>query len=287
MRVRNATLQALHAVGAALAVSVLSSPLAIAQDDGYEADLDDGRQWLDVEAGTTERLPPLQRAAAAVALNDSATAERLLLNIIGAEPESDGAHRAYELLSRMYLRSGQYGRLFQNFEGWKAAFPDRPEVAEEEKDIALFRGLPDQLNGPRGRANLDHEMGDDFSLPVTINGRAARYLLDTGAWVNVITDGELARLELAPAPAGGRIGDASGAGVAARTVVVGELKIGSMKLEDASFIVVPSEEPGGIVGMPILLALGSVRWTSDGRGEIGEGDRPSSRTGISRRSLRR
>lgn len=278
MRAKNATLQAPHAVAAALAVFVLSSPLAVAQDAGYGAMLDDGRQWVDIEAGLAERLPPLQRAAAAVALNDSATAERLLLSIIGAEPGSEDAHRAYELLSRLYLRSGQYARLIQNFESWKAVFPGRPEVVEEEKDIALFRGLPDQLNGPRGRANLDHEAGDDFSLPLMVNGRAARYLLDTGAWVNVMTEGELARLELTAARAGGRIGDASGAGVAARTVVVGELTIGSMTLENVSFIVVPSEEPGGIVGMPILLALGSVQWTSDGRWQIGEGGRLSNRT---------
>ena len=59
---------------------------------------------------------------------------------------------------------------------------------------------------------LTHEAGDDFSVPVTVNGRTARYLLDTGAWASLITAGEAKRLGLRVRPGLGRVGDASGQG---------------------------------------------------------------------------
>jgi hypothetical protein len=52
--------------------------LALAQSETTPRDLDDGRQWLDSPAGVTAPSPALTRAAAASALGDGATAERLL-----------------------------------------------------------------------------------------------------------------------------------------------------------------------------------------------------------------
>jgi predicted aspartyl protease len=42
----------------------------------------------------------------------------------------------------------------------------------------------------------DTGRGNDFAVPVLINGRRATYLLDTGAWMSVMTEAEAKRLGL-------------------------------------------------------------------------------------------
>jgi hypothetical protein len=84
--------------------------------------LDDGRQWLDSRSLPTPTAPALVRAAAANARNQSAVSESLLLSIVQSQPASDSARRAHELLSRIYLRSGQYRRAIANLDQWPARF---------------------------------------------------------------------------------------------------------------------------------------------------------------------
>lgn len=194
----------------AVVACILMNVLVSAQEP---PELDDGRQW------------------------HVAAARPLLRRVIRAQPEADAASHAYELLSRIYLRSGQYRRLIQNLDEWAKIFPDRAEVLEEQADVELFRGLPDQINGPRRRFRLVHEGGDDFSIPLAINGQPTTYLLDTGAWVSVMTEAEAARLDLIPASPRGILGDASGIGVPVRTAIAKKVTIGPLQFKDVSFAI--------------------------------------------------
>jgi hypothetical protein len=119
----------------------------------------------------------------------SLTAEQSVPEI-QAEPASDSVRQAHELLSRIYLRSGQYGRVSGNLDEWARAFPDDPHLRTEKADVEQFRGLPDQINGPRRFSTLPHGARNDFNVPVLINGHRAAYLLDTGAWMSVMTAAE-------------------------------------------------------------------------------------------------
>ena len=111
--------------------------------------LDDGRQWLDAGALPAPTAPPLLRAAAANALNQTAASESLLLHIVRSQPASPSARRAHELLSRIYVRTGQYRRLVANLDDWARTFPNDSQLQRERADVEQFRGLPDQINGPR------------------------------------------------------------------------------------------------------------------------------------------
>ena len=133
--------------------------------------LDDGRQWLDPRALPAPTAPALIRAAAASARNQGAVSESLLLSIVQSQPGSDSARRAYELLSRVYLRTGRYRQLTANLDQWARAFPDDPHLLSEKADVEQFRGLPDQINGPRKASKLRHGPSNDFSAPVVINGK--------------------------------------------------------------------------------------------------------------------
>ena len=239
--------------------------------------LDDGRQWLDSRNLPTPTAPALVRAAAANARNHSAVSEKLLLSIVQSQPASDSARRAHELLSRIYLRSGRYRRLITNLDQWARAFPDDPHLVSEKADVEQFRGLPDQTNGLRRRSTLRHEPGNHFAAPVVINGRRATYLLDTGAWISVMTEAEAKRLGLTIREGTGVLGEPSGKGVKIRTAVAKTLSVGSTIFYNISFAVLPDVEPwksmpsgrGGIIGVPILLHLGCIRWMKGGRWEVG------------------
>lgn len=239
--------------------------------------LDDGRQWLDSGALPTPTAPPLLRAAAANALNQAAASESLLLRIVRSRPVSPLARRAHELLSRIYVRTGQYRRLVANLDDWARAFPNDPELQNEREDVEQFRGLPDQINGPRQASTLRHDPSNDFAAPVLIDGKHATYLLDTGAWLSVMTSAEAKRLGLTIRASSGRLSEASGKGINVQTAVAKEVVLGSTVFHDVSFAILPDVEPwtsmplgrGGIIGIPILLHLGCIRWTKGGNWEIG------------------
>jgi predicted aspartyl protease len=240
-----------------------------------ERELDDGRQWFELWTTLSATTPALLRGAAASAFNESAIAEAFLRSVIRSQPRTTAASQAHEVLSRIYLRSGRYKRLIENFDEWAAAFPTRGEVQRERKDIEQFRGLPDQVNGPRRASTLQHS-GDLF-VPVSINGKPASYFFDTGAWVSVMTESEAARLGLEIRPGTGSLSDASGKGTKARTAVAEELTLGSMRFRHVSFAILPNAEPWlsmppgrrGILGMPLLLGAATIRWSKNGTVEFG------------------
>src|SRR5262245_62663963 len=100
----------------ALVATVLSS--VIAAQTPQTPNVDDGRQWIDAKPNLTADSPAILRAAVAAAFNDAATAEPLLQDVIRSQPKSENASQAHLLLSRIYLRTGQYARLSTNFAAW-------------------------------------------------------------------------------------------------------------------------------------------------------------------------
>ena len=229
--------------------------------------IDDGRPWLASRALPPPNASPILRAAAASARNQPQS-ERLLLRIVRSQPASEEARQAHDLLSRIYLRTGQYRRLLENLDQWSRSFPNDPQVP---KDLEQFRGLPDQINGPRRVSNLTHGPEKDFNAPILINGKRAAYLLDTGAWLSVMTESEAKRLGLPVRASAGLLMESSGKGVNIKTAIAKDLKVGSTVFHDVSFAILPDVEPwrsmpvgrAGIIGVPILLHLGCIRWRQD------------------------
>jgi predicted aspartyl protease len=243
--------------------------------DATRRDIDDGRRWLEGADATSE----IDRGARAVAFNDASQAERLLRRVIRSQPRMEAASQAHELLSRLYLRSGQYQRAIENLDQWTQAFPDRDDVRRERQDIEQFRGLPNQIAGPMRHSILPHEEAGDFAIPLSVNGGKAVYLLDTGAWISVMRESDAKRFGLRINGDAGRIGDASGSGVSIRTAVAKEVTIGGIRFQDVSFAVVPNDGPwaavppghAGIIGMPLINALGVVQWSARGDWDIAGG----------------
>jgi len=229
-------------------------------------------QWFDLRAAVTNDSPPLLRAAVAVAFNDPIGAESLLRAVIHGQPRSSAADEAYGLLSRIYLRSGRYATFVDNHRRWTAAFPDSEGAREVKEDVYKFTGRPDQRAGPRRASTLRHD-DDAFAVPVSINGKTDEFLIDTGAWQSVVTELEAKKLGLTIREGTRTLVGSSGETATFRTAVAPQLAVGAMRFRDVSFAVInfpwaPDAEVG-IVGMPIILAAGGIRWARDGSVEIG------------------
>jgi hypothetical protein len=151
----------LRAAHALIITAVPCGVLLAAQVPGGDlGQLYNGRQWIERRVTLTEGSPTILRGAAATALNDPASAQRLLRSIIRAEPRSDAANHAHRMLSQIYQHSGRYRQLVENLEEWSRALPESEDVREARKDVERFRGLPNQVNGPRRRSTLSHDPGD-------------------------------------------------------------------------------------------------------------------------------
>jgi len=270
-----------------LAAAALASVACGAIIEEWPA-LDDGRHWL-IGDGPPSTAPPGLRLATGLNALNRPSAEPTLEDIIRAEPASRDAPGAHMLLSRIYLRTGRYQRAIANLDEWARRFPRDAALTTEKKDIEQFRGLPDQINGPVRTSKLTHEGAGDFSAPLSIGGKPANYLLDTGAWISVMSEKEARRLGLEIRAGGGELGDTSGKGVRIRTAIADEVIVGAMKFRQVSFAILPDVEPwssmpegrGGIIGIPILLAMECIRWFSTGSWEVGcESDAAAERSNM-------
>ena len=222
---------------------------------------------------------PLYRAAFAIAFNqDSKRSEIGLRAVIKAAPHSEDAYEAYERLSHLYLRTGQYRRLMGVMDERWAAFPEKKnERRQEEAFLAAFRGLPDQTISHFQPSTIPHE-GSSISIPLSINGRSVTYFFDTGASSSVVSESEAKRLGL-------RVNDISSSGhtmtadATFRMAVAKEVHIGAMTFRNVSFGVFPDTRepfsllpPGrqGAIGIPLILGFRTLRWIKNGGLEIGQ-----------------
>lgn len=230
-------------------------------------------QWFELRSAVGDRSPSLMRAAVATAFNDPDSAERLLRDVIRSAPASDAADDAYAMLLQIYRRSGQYRRWLTSYRQWVAAIPESARARAEEDDAKKLVGVPDQVNGRPRRAVLRHDSGD-LTIPVSVEGKADDFLFDTGAWTSVMTERRAARLGLRIDGTRGVISGSSGQSTGFRWAIAKEVDIGGTRFRNVSFAVIEGTEPiadldAGVVGMPILLALGVIRWSPDGAVEIG------------------
>ncbi len=243
----------------------------------------DTRRWAELHQALQSRKgPELYRGVVAAVFNDDRQAERILRSVIKAAPRSEEAYQAYEWLTHLYFRTGRYHQLLANMRARWSAFPDKTELKNEQTAMAGFGGLPDQTIGKIRASTLRHEPGQIF-IPISINGVPATYFFDTGAWVNCMSESEAKRLGLTIHDGAGTLGTGTGVRVGFRTAVAAEVVVGGMHFRNVSFAIFRDDQepwsdlpPGrrGLLGIPVILGFGTLRWSQDGTVEIGK--RPAS-----------
>lgn len=266
------------------AVIIVSPVIAEGPSVSEFKSLYQAHRWTELyDALQAHKGPLLYRGVIAAVFNDSRNAKRLLQSVIRSTPHSDDAYEAYEWLAHIDFRSGRYHSFIADMESRWTAFPNKSELENEQAAVAGFRGLPDQIVGRSRPSKLRHEPGKIF-IPISIDNRPATFFFDTGAWVNCMSESQAKRLGLTIHDGVGTLGTGTGVRVGFSTTVVSELVVGGTLLKDVSFAVFrDDQEPWsalpigsrGLVGIPVLLGLRSLRWTQDGVVETGVKSAPA------------
>jgi predicted aspartyl protease len=253
----------------------------------------DAREWFrlrDAVAGTD--APPFYRGAVALAFHESSTAEKYLRQAIKSAPASREAIDARRLLATSYSLAGRYRRAILEYQAIQAILPDNAGVKYELNELTVWSRYPEPSVKKRQRSRIPCQVKDgNLFVPVSINGKEAHYFIETGSNNSFISEGEARRAGMTVDEAPGlRTHDASGTSGGYRIAVANDLVVGGFHLKNMTFLVFRDDQlplelpPGwrGALGLPVLVAIGTVRWNREGSFEIGF---PSAAHGISNPNL--
>ncbi|HEX7157719.1 MAG TPA: aspartyl protease family protein, partial [Edaphobacter sp.] len=167
-----------------------------------------------------------------------------------------------------------------------AALKERPDAADPKSMLPIataLKELPTMTVAAMRPSTLQIEP-DSIFLPLKLDGKEAEFFFDTGAGMSVLGESEAKELGLVTKTVEGKMGDASGQGVTGlRIALVSDLIIGGLHLRNVPFVVLPDSGESwdqlprrkrGIIGIPVLLAMHTLRWTPKGSFEFGFPTRP-------------
>jgi Aspartyl protease len=241
--------------------------------------------WFDLrDAVAAVKSPPFYRLITAAAFNDVRGAEKEIPAVMhsGLSPQQLG--EVHYQLYRLYNRIGQYhNAVAEARKAW--SIPEvgwTPSEAEKADADALER-LPNLEVMSRRPAITSYSEWPGRAtvvVPVAINGQwRARFGFDTGAGMCGMTETLAKRFGLrisAGQPLyDGMAGTQSTAG---HYAIAERLKIGNTEFRNVSFLVLPDQlevlheipaDERGWIGLPIALALQTIRWNRSHRLDIG------------------
>ena len=264
--------------------SLLTLPILLiglptqAQSNIFKTAYDANQVFLLRDAIAHARAPLFYRAAVEASLNHVQVAEKDLRSVIRKNLHSDDTYEAHDLLANMYFRNGMY---HEGFHEILAALQERPNSSDAKSMLPLLtalNGLPKTAVKKSKPSSLQIDPGSTF-LPLKINDRDAEFFFDTGAAISVMGASEATALGLMSKSVKGRLDDASGQGIyGLQITLVSDLRIGGLHLQNVPFIVVADtgepwtdlpQSKHGIIGLPLLLAMHTLRWRPTGQFEFG------------------
>ncbi|HSU13636.1 aspartyl protease family protein [Longimicrobium sp.] len=275
-------------ITAALAIAALTAGAARAQAPDaarlaelYRAhDCFTAREALGAPASPAPELA-FYRGWVAAAFNrpDSAAAQlRRFLASPAAAGDAERRQAAEKLLADVLVREGRYGEAADAYARVAESAADS-EKADFANNVALFGALRDvpaqtvsfagdvDVPTARDRANL-------ITLPVTVGTASENFIFDTGANLSTVVESTARALGLRRVDQGVQVGSVTGARTTAHLAVAPELRIGAATVRNAIFLVFPDSalafpqigyQIHGILGQPVIAALGEVTLTRDGR----------------------
>lgn len=260
--------------------SILLYSLAGAQSNSQFNTLYESHRWFELRTAVGQaNAPSFYRGAIAASFNDPELAQKHLDSVILSAPRSDDAYRARELLTYLFMRSGRYHRALEQIEAMLSVKPDDASAQNAHLLLAALGRYPEQSVTTRRYSRASYRISDgNLFLPVVVNGKSSTYMLDSGADVSAISESEAKRLGLNVRDIGAKGQDVTGGDVAFRLAVADQLTIGGTQLTNVAFLVISDDhqpfvdsppDERGIIGMPVLLALETVRWDREKKFESG------------------
>lgn len=239
------------------------------------------RRALKGNADSSETL--FYRAAVEARFGHEATAIDDLHRVLRTQPERELGRKANEELAGALERLGRYG---EAAEAWAevlklapAKYVDRADDSNTQQLDNTLRDVPAQTvrfedaGIVEGRRN---GLGS-WNVPVHSNGEAGEWIFDTGANMSAITESEARRMRLAVRDTTTYVSGSTGKKNRLRLAVANDLRFGGARLGNVVFLVLKDEalyvtpvkyQISGILGLPVIRALGCVTMSAEGRFQI-------------------
>jgi hypothetical protein len=229
-----------------------------------------------------KKAPPIASAIVDAAFNNVAEAQKEFLAVIRSHSDPDEVTSAHADLAYLYERSGHPRQALEH----SAHLAD----AKRKRMSGLLEALakyPEQTVAARGFSRLEFTQTDDgIIIPVAVNGKAARFIVDTGAAISALSESQARSLALAIQDDHFSVQDFTGKDFKCRVAIADELAVGRFRLRNVPFCVMPDRQSDpaagapagnaspGVLGLPVLLAFETIRWTfkeetREGNFEIG------------------
>ena len=147
-------------------------------------------------------------------------------------------------------------------------------MREQRENFEKYRGRPNQITGLRRASVVRHDAHGFLTLPIAIDGATDDFIFDTGAFQSAVTEREARKLRLTIRDDRRTLTDVSGTRTSFRTAVAKEVVLGSMTFRDVSFAVIApggalADAEFGIIGLPMIVAMGGINWSTSGTAEFG------------------
>jgi hypothetical protein len=202
-----------------------------------------------------------------------------LRRFLAARPNHDLERRAFEELASALTRIGHYGEAASAWaEALRLTPPGDHDRADTENTRALYESLGDvppqtiQFD-PEVQIEAKRSALGSWDVPVEVNGRRGEWIFDTGANQSTLSESEAARMGLSIRDASVYVKGSTDKKNSLRLAVAPELRFGSARLTNILFLVLSDEalyisplkyQIRGILGLPVLRALGTVGISAEG-----------------------
>src|SRR5262249_51103003 len=198
--------------------------------------------------------------------------------VIRAAPDSDAAAMAGGLLAAAHARNGRMRQALGDLDHAASQTPT-PEWKDSRERLEVLARYPGQAVAAGRYSRLRYTRKHDLlEVRFEVNGKPADFGLDTGASLSVISESRARALGISIHDATFGMSDIAGKKLPCRAGTAGELAAGKYRLRNVPFCVLPDNQPGFVadpesspafLGLPVIVAFGSVRWDTDGNFEIG------------------
>ncbi len=260
---------------------VLTCLLLIAPCFGAERNSPDlksfytGHLWFQLrDAIAGSRAPVFYQGVMECAFNRLPRCQKILRVLLNSHPPVEEAVEAHRILASAYFREGKYKTALEQADALLALQPDDADMKGDRPLLTILSSFSDQVVTSKAHSVLNL---DEHGLPIVINGAHATYWFDTGANLSVMSESEAKRLGLSIQAVETKAGVMTGAEVRFRVAVAESVQVGGFHLKNVAFLVFPDdqqpftnlpENSRGLIGMPVLLALGKLSFGQDRRFEI-------------------
>jgi predicted aspartyl protease len=219
------------------------------------------------------------RAVAEARFGHETVAVEDLRRFLETVPNPPLQRKSYEELASALVRLGRYGEAAR---AWAEALRVTPAEDDSRADTENTRALYESLRDvapqtirfdPEVPVQAKHNLLGSWDAPVEVNGHPAQWIFDTGANLSTLCESEAARIGLSPRDAGVYVKGSTEKKNPLRLAIAPDLHFGNAHLSNVIFLVLSDAslhigplkyQIRGILGLPVLRALGKARISAKG-----------------------